>query len=387
MLLVFLISSCGDDMSESDIDPTVSPPPDREFSDDDLASEESPSDGEGNGGTSPQAGQITAGEWRDLDHWNFWLNLKQDQSFDQMDEIWQYDITNRVSVKMINSAGMQIDNKKIDLVAENGDLIWSTYTDNHGKAELWAPSNRSNANELKLKIDGVGYDVQFFQNQASEIQMESQPTSRSKIDIALVVDATGSMGDELEFLKSELQDVIGRVKAQRTNVEINLGAVFYRDEGDAYLTRESPFSTDISMISEFIDAQSAGGGGDFPEAVHSALDKALNSLKWSQDALSRVVFLVLDAPPHKNSQVLQQMHELVKQASNEGIKIVPITASGIDKETEFLMRYMAIATSGTYVFITDDSGIGNDHIEASVGQYEVELLNNLMVRLIDEYLQ
>ena len=39
--------------------------------------------------------------------------------------------------------------------------------------------------------------------------------------------------------------------------------------------------------------------------------------------------------------------------------------------------------AGPFFFITNDSGIGNDHIEASVGDYEMELLNGLMVRLIN----
>ena len=78
---------------------------------------------------------------------------------------------------------------------------------------------------------------------------------------------------------------------------------------------------------------------------------------------------------------------MIETASKKGIKIIPITASGIDKETEFLMRYMAIATNGTYVFITNDSGIGNDHLVASVGDYQVEYLNKLMERLINESLK
>ena len=64
------------------------------------------------------------------------------------------------------------------------------------------------------------------------------------------------------------------------------------------------------------------------------------------------------------------------------IKIIPVTASGIDKETEFLMRFFSVSTNGTYVFITNDSGIGNDHIEASVGEYEVENLNDLLVNML-----
>ncbi|MEM8907449.1 MAG: hypothetical protein AAGD05_06350, partial [Bacteroidota bacterium] len=33
------------------------------------------------------------------------------------------------------------------------------------------------------------------------------------------------------------------------------------------------------------------------------------------------------------------------------------------------------------------SGIGNDHLEPTVGDYEVELLNDLLVRLIGEYIE
>ncbi|HEY0108510.1 MAG TPA: hypothetical protein VGB67_02715, partial [Fibrella sp.] len=58
---------------------------------------------------------------------------------------------------------------------------------------------------------------------------------------------------------------------------------------------------------------------------------------------------------------------------------------GIDKETEFLMRMLAIGTQGTYVFITNDSGIGNTHLIPSVGDYQVEYLNELMLRLIVKY--
>jgi hypothetical protein len=44
-----------------------------------------------------------------------------------------------------------------------------------------------------------------------------------------------------------------------------------------------------------------------------------------------------------------------------------------------------MSTNGTYVFITDDSGIGNSHLEPSVGEFQVEFLNDLMVRLINKY--
>ena len=35
-----------------------------------------------------------------------------------------------------------------------------------------------------------------------------------------------------------------------------------------------------------------------PEAVDVALETALDSLRWDNEARTRILFLVLDAPPH-----------------------------------------------------------------------------------------
>lgn len=165
------------------------------------------------------------------------------------------------------------------------------------------------------------------------------------------------------------------------------GSVFYRDEGDDYVTRVSAFTSNITTTLNFIKQQQASGGGDFPEAVHTALDKAVNNLQWSSTARTRILFLLLDAPPHYENNVITDLQKHIKDAAAKGIKVIPITASGIDKETEFLMRFLAVTTNGTYVFITNDSGVGNEHLEPTVGKYDVELLNNLMVRLINKYIQ
>ena len=42
------------------------------------------------------------------------------------------------------------------------------------------------------------------------------------------------------------------------------------------------------------------------------------------------------------------------------------------------MRAFAIATGGTYTFLTDHSGIGDSHLEPTIGSYEVEFLNELL---------
>ena len=77
--------------------------------------------------------------------------------------------------------------------------------------------------------------------------------------------------------------------------------------------------------------------------------------------------------------------ESVTVTGAKGIAIYPVAASGVDKPTEFLFRAMAVMTGGKYVFLTDDSGVGDPHAEPDITGYTVEKLNDLIVREILAY--
>ena len=219
----------------------------------------------------------------------------------------------------------------------------------------------------------------------NKIKIKTACNLSNRVDIMFAVDATGSMGDEINYLKSELQNVIERVQKSDDELDIRLGSVFYRDVRDAYLTQITPLDADISKTVNFIKKQSAGGGGDFPEAVDAALEETIQKQDWSKDAVARIVFLVLDAPPNMQQGNINSLQKSIRMAAEKGIKIIPVTASGINRSTEYLMKTMALATTGTYVFITDDSGIGHSHLKPKNKDYEVEKLNDLLVRLIGKY--
>ena len=371
-MLIFLLTSCS---KKDDSSPAYS---------------DSPATGQGGSGNQNQPGVITAGEWNDLDHWNFWEELLTKDEFKGMPAYWSFFNKNRIAVVVMGTDSSYVTDALVQL-KRGGITLFSARTDNRGSAELWVDLFQYNANvdfsTLEIVVNegaAVLSTVQPF-NQGINKLVVSPAVVANTIEIAFVVDATGSMGDELEYLKTELLDVIGRVKTANPNAAISTSSVFYRDEGDDYVTRLSPFTSDINVTTNFIKNQSAGGGGDFPEAVHTALDKAINELQWATNAKTRLMFLVLDAPPHYDTEVISNLQTSLLTACEKGIKIIPITASGIDKETEFLMRFLSVSTNGTYVFVTDHSGIGNSHLEPSVGQYEVEFLNDLMVRLINKY--
>ncbi len=388
LLLVALLWSCSED--------NVAPPSDGDESTDtreggDYLSFAADGGGGGGQGSGNQGtpGVITAGEWNDLQEWDFWEDLFQNQDFSGFPDHWSYYTGNRISCEVSTTFKGPVVNETVELIHDN-TVIWTAKTDNQGKAELWLGLNdKGNVIDLascSLRIGNsqIVTNIKEYADGVNEITF-NQSNSDQSGQIAFVVDATGSMADELEFLKDDLQSVIQNVIDQNRNISYSTAAVFYRDQGDEYVVKHSGFTDNLQNTISFIDQQHADGGGDFPEAVHTALRTALNDLSWSDMARARMTFLLLDAPPHHEPQIISELHGLINQFSAKGIKLIPIVASGIDKETEFLMRFFAITTNGTYVFITDDSGVGNDHLEPSVGEFDVELLNELLPRLITQF--
>lgn len=373
LCLLILTAAC----SKSDID-------DGDYSGDEYTGEPT-----GNNGNNGGEGQITAGEWNDLNNWSFWDSLINSQEYFEMQEYWSMFTNNRVEVQLKYN-DLPVVNAMVEL-QRNGSSIWKARSDNMGFAQLWVGSyqleeeEEIDLNQFNLLVDGEMIDIIpiLYEDGNNNVELPYNNVL-SRVELCFVVDATGSMSDELEFLKDDLQDVIERVEDDNPISQIFTSTVFYRDEGDEYVYKVSHFTDDINATVEFIEQQSASGGGDFPEAVHTALNAGINELQWSENAKTRIIFLLLDAPPHYAGEIVADIQELISDAARYGIKIIPITASGIDKQTEFLMRFMSVFTNGTYVFITDDSGIGHDHLEPTVGEYQVEYLNDLLVRLIIE---
>jgi len=337
-------------------------------------------------GQGGEPGQLTAGEWRDLDHWEFWLGLLQKQEWAAMPARWGFSTQQRYAV-VVESDGAHVADASVTLLAGE-QALWSARTDVHGEAELFAgmfAAAPEGPFSLKVSVAGQSTVVDEVVSGATPIviPVEVAEAPAKVLDLMFVIDTTGSMGDELSYLQVELSDVIDRVRQQvGMDLKFRVSVNFYRDSGDEYLVRPFPFTENIDEAIADLKKQSADGGGDWPEAVDAALSDAIDEHAWSESAVARLCFVVLDAPPHDESQVLADVRASVEAAAVKGVRMVPLAASGVDKDLEFLMRFWAVATGGTYTFLTNDSGIGGEHLEPTVGEYQVEILNDLLVRVI-----
>jgi len=341
-----------------------------------------------------KAGTLTAGEVSDFSKWNLWSNVAE-KDLETWSTDWQILPKNRYTVQLSNEKDYPVVGANVYLTTKKGIKMWAAKTDNTGKAELWEnifvnDSLKDKNPHILIEYKGKNYDVKKakkFQEGINFVKIITPCAEKQIVDIAFIVDATGSMDDEINYLKTELYDVIEKVKDTLKTADLQLASVFYRDNGDAYLTKETVLSSDISQTVNFIKANGAGGGGDTPEAVEEALQVTLRNLKWCENATSKMAFLILDAPPHSDYVTMIKIKQLIKEAAAKGVRLVPIVCSGADKGTEYLMRTFALATNGTYLFLTNHSGVGGGHISPTTDKFEVVFFNNLLRNTIVNFAQ
>ncbi len=204
--------------------------------------------------------------------------------------------------------------------------------------------------------------------------------SHTTLDVALVIDTTGSMGDELRYLQTEFDALSLAIEASYPNAEQRWALVVYRDTGDVYVTRSFDFEASAAEFRASLEAQSSDGGGDIPEASDAAL-AAMNQLSWRGEQTARLAFWVGDAPHHGSRA--SALTGAIRGARDQGIHLYPVASSGVDELTELSMRSAAQLTLGRYLFLTDDSGVGNDHKEPSIPCYFVTRLNDAILRMVE----
>jgi len=234
-------------------------------------------------------------------------------------------------------------------------------------------STVSGSFSLSETLDAGQVNVTLPESHHQDLLTKDTWTLNKPIDLAFVIDTTGSMGDELAYIQSELSAILGSVDIDSAEDWINVGLVFYRDEGDEYVVHTHDFTSDLHQAQRDLGSETHNGGGDYPEAIMG--------LDWQLDS-HKVLFLIADAPPHRHK--MRATWTAARQARASNIHIVPVAASGVAADAEYLMRSMAALTDSRYAFLTDDSGIGNPHAEPDVDCYVVTQLDHLMGRIMYE---
>lgn len=343
--------------------------------------------------------RVTAGSVDDNEAWEDYLLYRQ--SFDLASlrgSVRDVPVEGRQVIAVVDPEGRPVLGARVAVEDSGGEVVANLTTYADGRTLFHAPlgdvdpnTQRRASYTLAVTPPGGGDVVRHRldpDQRTHTVELGSGSVEGVRLDVALLLDATGSMGDEIDRLKANMVSVAEQIAAHPSNPDVRFGLTVYRDEGDAFVTRSFAFTGDVAEFTAALRDVQADGGGDEPEALEEGLAEVVTGQEWRDDAV-QLVMLVADAPPHLRSPGYD---ETLRAAAARGIKVFPIAASGAasDPATEYVFRQIAQFTMARFVFLTygADGGPTGEHTDHSVepGSYDVLALDELVVKLVDDEL-
>src|SRR5207342_2624465 len=98
---------------------------------------------------------------------------------------------------------------------------------------------------------------------APSILAATPAAARPVVEVAFVLDTTGSMAGLIEGAKRKIWSIATAIIDCSPEAEIRMGLVAYRDIGDDYVTKKFDLTTDIQGLYADLLHFRAQGGGDW----------------------------------------------------------------------------------------------------------------------------
>jgi von Willebrand factor type A domain len=303
----------------------------------------------------------------------------------------QLDVQDRTIIRLRTGNGLPAAQRALTIRSGN-QVVARLLTTADGTARFH-PSAYNARGPFMVDVDGT--TEQFAQGNNVDLLL---PDARAvpenvPVEVLFLLDTTGSMGDEIDQLKTTIDSVVQRLNDLPGTGEVRLGMTLYRDENDAFVTANYDFTNNIGSFRKALAQVTADGGGDEPEALDEAFADALAKPHWSAPGKAiQLVFLVADAPPHVDRPVQIPYTASMKDAASRAIKVFPIASSSTGDQGEYIFRQIAQFTGARFVFLSYGAqGSGGTATGASSDikqrDYQELSLDELVVRLVGEEAQ
>ena len=345
--------------------------------------------------SAPSVSGLKAGFADDNKQYNYFVKFLHEYA-DKVDH-FDLNVEERIILTIRDREGKSIPNARVTVFGKNKPLCTGrTYADG---AFYFFPSEYGRTlTEYRVSIEHNQQTEELILNRFGRRKVEvsfnqSRPQFQSvPLDILFILDTTGSMGEEIQRLKTTIEIINLNLTSLSSKPEVRFGMVLYKDQGDEYVTRTVPLTSDLERFQQALDPVDASGGGDTPEDLQSALEAAMTRIEWNKRGI-RLSFIITDAPPHLDYSVGYTYIQAAADARQQGIKIYSVGTGGLDLMGEYILRQLSQYTGAKYIFLTygergESEGGSPGSVSHHTGaNYQTDKLETIIIRFAKEELQ
>ena len=347
-------------------------------------------------GSVPSSSGLKAGFGDDNKQFNYFINFLKDY---ELAPHYPININERIILSIKDKNGKSLPDASVSLYSQDNTLLCQgkSYADG---TFLFFPSEygrQSAAYKARVVYMQTTKEVQIsrygIRNVDVVMDLVRPQYKNVPLDIVFILDTTGSMGEEIERLRTTIEIINMNLVALSSSPRVRFGMVLYRDWGndEEYITQVIPLTGDIDHFRAELEKVYADGGGDYPEDLQSALEDTIKKIVWAEQGI-RLGFIITDAPPHLDYGQTYTYVNAVHDAREKGIKIFSVGAGGLDVTGEYVLRQISQYTYAKYIFLTyGETGDSTGGTQGSVSHhtganFQTDKLESIIIRFAKEEL-
>lgn len=293
------------------------------------------------------------------------------------------DIANRIQFQIQSQSGKPLFNQKLQFFNTANQLLEEGRSHSDGHYNFY-PSFY-NDQTFQIRVADKTHTFQAQGKRKIAITTTGQRNTKPGMDLVFILDTTGSMGEEIQRLKSTIEIIHLNLTQIKNIGELRFGMVLYRDKGDAYRSKTIALTADLNKFQQQLNRVEADGGGDSPEDLEEALRVAAQQIQWRKNAI-KLSYVITDATLHQDYQNSTNYLQSCELARQMGLKIHTIGTGGLPLNGEFILRQISQLTAGKYIFLTygekgESSGGKASSVSHHTGaNFQTDKLESIVIR-------
>ncbi|MBN1698902.1 MAG: VWA domain-containing protein [Spirochaetales bacterium] len=348
--------------------------------------------------SAPSSGEsgLEAGYADDNEEFNSFLSFLDEYSSVKHYELKIYERIifhiQDINGESLSNAGIEVFNELEELICEGtsyADGTFMFFPAEYGDDENYIVkvTFRFQTKEMNVERDGVrNIDVVF--------DFDRPAYDNVPLDMLFVLDTTGSMGEEINQLKTTIELINQHLSTLPSNPLVRFGMVLFRDRDDAqttYLTQVVPLTDNLDLFQTELSQVTARGGGDKQENLEQALEEAMHEIDWNEDGI-RLGWIITDAGPKLYEDETYRYVDAARDAHEAGIKFFSVGAGGLELGGEYVLRQISQYTCGKFIFLTyGETGPSEGGVPGSVSHhtgddFETDTLESILIHFAEEEL-